>query len=51
MAVTERRIMHINPGKWADMLALEAEWDALEEKVGYVSPKRWTRSLAGRLGL
>ena len=50
MAVTERRIMQINQGKWDDMIALEVEWNALEERLGYVSPKRWTRSLAGPIG-
>ena len=50
MAVMERRIMFINPGKWDDMLSLEAEWNALEASLGYLSPKRWTRSIAGPIG-
>ena len=51
MVVTERRIMQINQGKWDDMIALEVEWNALEERLGYVSPKRWTRSMAGPIGV
>ena len=30
MAITERRIMRIKPGKWDDIVALEREWNKLE---------------------
>ena len=30
MAITERRIMRIKPGKWDDIIALEREWNKLE---------------------
>ena len=50
MAITERRIMRIKPGKWDDMLAVEREFQQLEQDLGISSKKRWLRSAAGLLG-
>ena len=50
MAITERRIMRIKPGKWDDMLAVEREFQQLEQDLGISSKKRWLRSAAGPLG-
>ena len=51
MAITERRIMRSNPGKWDDIIALVREWNKLEATLDYHAPKRTTRSLAGSVGL
>ena len=51
MAITERRIMRIKPGKWDDIVALEREWNKLEVTLDYNAPKRTTRCLAGAVGL
>ena len=45
MAITERRIMRVNIDKWDDMLALEREFQKLEEEIGIASKKRWLRSI------
>ena len=37
MAITERRIMRVNIDKWDDMLALEREFQKLEEEIGIAS--------------
>jgi len=51
MAITERRIMRVNIGKWDDMLALEREFQKLEDELGITSKKRWLRTVAGPLGI
>ena len=51
MAITERRIMRVNIGKWDDMLALEREFQKLEDELGITSKKRWLRTMAGPLGI
>ena len=51
MAITERRIMRIKPGKWDEIITLEQQWNKLEETLDYIAPKRWTRSLAGPVSL
>jgi hypothetical protein len=51
MAITERRIMRIKPGKWDEIITLEQQWNKLEETLDYSAPKRWTRSLAGPVSL
>ena len=50
MAITERRIMKINIDKWDEMLALERDFQKLEEDLGIKSQKRWLRTTAGPLG-
>ena len=51
MAITERRIMRVNIDKWDDMLALEREFQKLEDELGITSKKRWLRTMAGPLGI
>ena len=51
MAITERRIMRVNIDKWDDMLALEREFQKLEDELSITSKKRWLRTMAGPLGI
>ena len=43
--------MRVNIGKWDDMLALEREFQKLEDELGITSKKRWLRTMAGPLGI
>ena len=51
MAITERRIMRINVGKWEEVLEMEREFEKIESEIGITSKKRWQRTMAGPLGL
>ena len=51
MAITERRIMRINIGKWEELLEMEREFEKKESDIGRTSKKRWQRIMAGPLGL
>jgi hypothetical protein len=51
VAITERRIMRINVGKWEEVIEMEREFQKIESEVGITSKKRWLRTMAGPLGL
>ena len=51
MAITERRIMRIKPGKWEDIIALDWDRNELEATLDYYAPKRRTSSKAGSVSL
>ena len=51
MAITERRMMRINVGKWEEVLEMEREFEKKESDIGRTSKKRWQRTMAGPLGL
>ena len=40
MAITERRIMQVKIDKWDEMIALEREFQKIEEDLGITSKKR-----------
>ena len=50
MAITERRIMQVKIDKWDEMIALEREFQKIEEDLGIPSKKRWLRCTSGTLG-
>ena len=50
MAITERRIMQVKIDKWDEMIALEREFQKIEEDLGITSKKRWLRCTSGTLG-
>ena len=41
VAITERRIMRINVGKWEEVIEMEREFQKMESEVGITSKKRW----------
>lgn len=49
MAILERRIKLMHHGKAEEVLAWEKKWDAIEERIGGYSPKRYMTSISGSL--
>lgn len=50
MAILERMILRIAPGKWEAMKAQEKAWDALEAKAGGFPQKRRYQGYSGAVG-
>jgi hypothetical protein len=46
MVTLERLIQHITPGKWAELEALDKEYDVVESRFGFPPKKRY-QLLAG----
>lgn len=47
MVILERHIQTIAAGKWDAYLAWEKQWDAIEQRIGGVPPKRRYSALVG----
>lgn len=45
--IMERRIAKVKTGKWAELMAEEARWEAVERRLGGFPPKRRCQPLAG----
>ncbi len=47
MAIIERQIQHIRPGKWADLEALDKKFNAVESRYGFPAKKRYQAVIGG----
>lgn len=47
MAILERRVQTLAAGKWDAYMEWEKQWDAIEQRLGGIPPKRRYSALVG----